>query len=144
MRLSITFFLLGSLLGCSPSTPAPVAQTVSRLQQVNYILAIYQKQKPEALSFLTSGTNGAKEDLLGQFLMREETNIQSMKFDDFRKLAVDGWGHPFNVASRGYVAGHDPVPALLQVQGDILVWSSGPDGTNQFGRGDDVVCPLTK
>jgi hypothetical protein len=126
-------------LGCSPETPAPHAQTVNRVKQIGYTLEVLRKEKPEALSLLLPGANDGKEDRLRRFLMHEKANLEPMQEGDISKLVTDGWGHPFNLASRVDVATKDPASPLLRFPGDILVWSSGPDGTNQFGRRDDVV-----
>ena len=139
MRAIVAVVLLGGLLGCSPETPAPRVQTVYRLKQIAYTLEVLRKEKTDALSLLVPGANDGKEDRLRQFLMREKTSLQPMQEDDISKLVTDGWGHSFNLASRADVAIKDPASPLLRFPGDILVWSSGPDGTNQFGRGDDVV-----
>jgi hypothetical protein len=144
MRTTIAVVLLGGLLGCSPETPAPRALTTSRLKQLGYTLEVLRKEKPEALSLLVPGTNDGKEDRLMQFLMREKASMQPLHEEDIGKLATDGWGHPFNLAKRADVATKDPASPLLRFPGDILVWLSGPDGTNQFGRGDDVVYPLAQ
>ena len=139
MRTTIAVVLLGGLLGCSPETPAPRALTTSRLKQLGYTLEVLRKEKPAALSSLVPGANDGKEDRLRQFLMHEQANLQPIREQDIGKLVTDGWGHPFNLASRAEVTAKDPASPLLRFPGDILVWSSGPDGTNQFGRGDDVV-----
>ena len=139
MRATIAIVLLGGLLGCSLETPAPRALTTSRLKQLAYTLEVLRKEKPETLSLLVPGTNDGKEDRLRQFLMGQKASMQPLREEDIAKLATDGWGRPFNLGKRVDVTAKDPASPLLRFPGDILVWSSGPDGTNQFGRGDDVV-----
>jgi hypothetical protein len=75
-----------------------------------------------------------KEECLGQFFRHEKPSLQPMQEDDIRKLLVDGWGHSFNLAKRADVTLRDPAYPLLRFPGDILVWSSGPDGTKQLGQ----------
>jgi hypothetical protein len=144
VRAALAVVLLAFLLGCSPEAPAPRALTGSRLNQIAYTLQVLGKEKPEVLSLLRPDMTDGKEDRLGQFLMREKASLQPMQEDDIRKLVVDGWGHSFNLAKRADVALRDPASPLLRFPGDILVWSSGPDGTNQLGRGDDVVYTPTQ
>ena len=139
MRLIVVVLLLGSLVGCSPVTPAPRALTALRLKQIAYALEVLRKERPEALLFLVPGVNDGKDDALWQFLMREKANLQPLREEDIRKLVTDGWGHPFNLTRRADVATKDPSSPLLRFPGDVLIWSSGPDGTNQFGLGNDVV-----
>ncbi|MGO8929639.1 MAG: hypothetical protein ACLQU3_22460 [Limisphaerales bacterium] len=139
MRATVVVVLLGGLLGCSRETPAPRVATVYRLKEIAYTLEVLRKEKPEALSLLVPGANDGKEDRLRQFLMREKASLQPVQENDIIKLVTDGWGHPFNLACRADVAMKDRASPLLRFPGDVLVWSSGPDGTNQFGRGDDVV-----
>lgn len=139
MRATIAVVLLVGLLGCFQETPAPRAETLSRLKQIAYTLEALRKERPEALSSLVPGANDGKEDRLRQFLLHERASLQPLREEDIRKLVTDGWGRPFNLASRSDVATKDPASPLLRFPGEILVWSSGPDSTNQFGRGDDVV-----
>jgi len=144
MKVAVLIMLLGGLLGCSPTTPARRVQTKSRLKHIALILATIRTEKPDALSLLVPGANGRNEDRLRQFLMREKASLQPLQDDDISKVVVDGWGHSFNLGSRADVAAHDPAATLLEFPGDIVVWSSGPDGINQFGRGDDVVYTPTR
>jgi hypothetical protein len=52
---------------------------------------------------------------------------------------LDGWGQPFHVVYRTNLV-HQPKapPTLLAKTNAVLVWSSGPNKTNEFGNGDDM------
>lgn len=54
---------------------------------------------------------------------------------------LDPWGRPYRISPVGMAT---DVPAVQEV-GGIAVWSVGPDGVDQRGKGDDVVPrPLEK
>ena len=52
-------------------------------------------------------------------------------------LIVDGWGEPLNFAVRASYP--DMItPRILWGTNEVAIWSSGPNRSNEFGRGDDV------
>ena len=55
-------------------------------------------------------------------------------------MFVDPWMRPLNVEWRSSLAGRSVSVKLMAIRSDILIWSSGPDGRNDYGLGDDVVC----
>lgn len=54
-------------------------------------------------------------------------------------LILDGWGRPLNFALRSAEVPRIS-PALLNQSetSGLIIWSSGPNGANEFGRGDDI------
>lgn len=51
----------------------------------------------------------------------------------------DAWGHPLNCMWFEQAVTHGASDQLRRKQLPVLVWSSGANGTNEFGSGDDVV-----
>jgi hypothetical protein len=52
---------------------------------------------------------------------------------------VDGWGRPLNFEWYEEAAKQDVDAKLFLPRLPILVWSSGENGVNEFGRGDDII-----
>ena len=54
-------------------------------------------------------------------------------------LLLDGWRQPLQMMLRSnLVLLPEVAPALLAKPSDVVIWSSGPNGVNEFGKGDDV------
>jgi len=51
----------------------------------------------------------------------------------------DDYGEPFNVDFRTNLSAHGAAPIILSIKEDLIIWSSGPNRTNEFGYGDDIV-----
>jgi hypothetical protein len=65
-----------------------------------------------------------------------------MEAKDIREfLCRDAWGHPFKVDFKTNLVAHEASAALLNGTFDLVVWSSGPNGSNECGYGDDLVLP---
>jgi len=59
---------------------------------------------------------------------------------------LDGWGKPLQIMCKTNLQNRAMISAsLLSKTNRILIWSSGPNGSNEFGTGDDVFLqPLRK
>lgn len=53
---------------------------------------------------------------------------------------VDPWRRPYNI--RVILGGETNTPWYQRSLREILIWSSGPDGRNDFSQGDDVSWPV--
>lgn len=54
------------------------------------------------------------------------------------KLAKhDGWGRPYEIEWRTNLFGVD-TPMIHATDNELLIWSSGPNGINEYGGGDDL------
>ena len=87
-------------------------ETQGTLQQVKLGLVIYKSEK--------GGFPGTLTDLL------TPTQAYPRGFLRSNSLPLDGWGNPFQYATQTESAGY-------------RLWSSGPDGVNNDGAGDDVL-----
>ena len=54
-------------------------------------------------------------------------------------LLHDPWGRPLNIGWKSDLLGKTNAPKLLASDGQILIWSSGRNGVNEFGEGDDII-----
>ena len=56
------------------------------------------------------------------------------------EVLIDPWGHPFNVDVVSRFPCEDMREALLESSPNgIAIWSSGPNGVNEYGDGDDIL-----
>jgi hypothetical protein len=52
---------------------------------------------------------------------------------------LDAWKQPLQMMARSNLLTVPNVsPALLLKTNEVIIWSSGPNGSNEFGNGDDV------
>ena len=72
-------------------------------------------------------------DAVIQLIARDET-LKPIS-DNLRKS--DGWGRPYNVEWRTNIVGVAS-PMLKANQDALLIWSSGENGVNEYGNGDDI------
>ncbi|MCD6050404.1 MAG: hypothetical protein K0Q55_1807 [Verrucomicrobia bacterium] len=58
------------------------------------------------------------------------------------KTILDGWGNPLNMVRKEILTTNPLANSkLLSKANQIIVWSSGANGKNEYGGGDDVVLP---
>ena|ERR1700744_1535893 len=54
-------------------------------------------------------------------------------------LVLDGWGNPLQIMTKDHLKNIPNVSkTLMGKTNNILVWSSGPNGLNEWGNGDDI------
>jgi hypothetical protein len=127
-------------------------------------LFVGPRPKPEALTRFTIEECERAELKVEEGIKRESlpTNLALAYYivmknsDGFKqgyiKLAsngdrsvLDSWGRPlhFEYRSSHILTTNAPSP-LLTKSNKVLVWSSGPNGSNEFGRGDDIVVLETR
>lgn len=136
LLLATSLFLISA---CSPSnTPAPKALTLSRLKHVAYVIAILEEE--------------SQTDLSEQ--LRDSTNIHEIVFSKLLELVVnegtaieqlcyDGYGRQFSIGIKSNLVARGASPALVSARSDIIVWSSGIDGQDDLGWGDDIVLSIS-
>ena len=54
---------------------------------------------------------------------------------------IDPWGTPYNISWFNDLDARSSARGKPQSQTELVVWSSGPNKTNEYGNGDDVVLP---
>jgi len=59
-------------------------------------------------------------------------------------MLVDAWGRTLNVSvdQADAIGSKNAVAGGTSTNYSIAIWSSGANGINEFGRGDDIVAPL--
>jgi hypothetical protein len=51
-----------------------------------------------------------------------------------KKLPVDPWGNPYQYALKSV----KPLPKIVSGNHQYMIWSTGPNGIDEFGEGDDI------
>jgi len=71
----------------------------------------------------------------------KETNYKEIKTSvGSDPLVLDAWGHPVNIVARTNLPEGDLLANSLRAKtNSIIIWSSGPNGVNEYGHGDDIV-----
>ena len=111
----------------------PAARTRHAIEQAERI----QKK------VLTGSQNGMLSTNLptafGASLMRSKGVKEGFLRINEEGLLLDGWRQPLQIVLRSDLGLlPDVSPALLAKPNDVVIWSSGPNGVNEFGKGDDV------
>ncbi len=135
--------------GCSSSPPVPKAAKAEQQIQTLYLILQYLG----GTNVLTKGTaQGDLASIVYELIssrlpeIRKQMSAQGMlEFESMMKAGklVDCWGNPINISWTASLDGGKPDPALLKEgQGcampDVAIWSSGPNGANEYGGNDDV------
>ncbi|MGI6494967.1 MAG: hypothetical protein ACOX5G_02555 [Kiritimatiellia bacterium] len=138
--VSLVLLLVGIFI--SPLTRSKETETKNIIRQV-YALVEY-----------VAFANGlSSEDLLSA---QSETNTPALFLESITRQALseglappslkngtitDRWGRQLNVAWRYSLAENGDAKRLSQYPSIFVVWSSGNNGINEFGDGDDVSLP---
>lgn len=74
-----------------------------------------------------------------QYLVENGKAVDLPPFPYFKKnLLIDPWGNSFCFEWRDKIQKINPGSPLLQVNSELVIWSKGPNGKNEYGAGDDV------
>lgn len=93
---------------------------------------------------LQSLTNIREEDeisfLLGKHIKNSWVTRSPSSYDlTTDSLFVDGWGNPLCIAWRSDISAKASTSLLKSIDLELLIWSSGPNGINEFGYKDDII-----
>jgi hypothetical protein len=59
-----------------------------------------------------------------------------------RPMVLDAWQQPLQVVARSNLLTLSSVsPRLLSKTNAVVIWSGGPNRSNEFGSGDDIILP---
>lgn len=149
--LIILLFLMIFLLGHRPITPKD--RTLITLKHCEYLesgKSYFEGQ--DVSSYLHSNELAGLS--LGQIfsVMKEypqyipenivgNTNIPAL--ENIPPLK-DAWGNPLNLMWRSNALKSNVSDGLTKKNLPVLIWSSGPNGSNEYGRGDDVYLNFTR
>jgi len=123
-----------------PHNTARVNATLVRIRHVQLALDDLKANYPhEYETLLTNEPNIIRSRL--RLLLNRHAQGNPPSEVEMDKMFSDAWEHPLNMCHRPLAIAHNAAPKLLATPGDILVWSNGNDGTNDFGAGDDIIFP---
>lgn len=142
----IVISLLCTAVSCfPPRTPAPRAKTSAKLKNIYAAMGVLEAENhlsiAEQLRRVSQGTTVPEKWM---FLLGENANKLGMEPKQVREeLYRDGYGNLFNVDFKTNIALTNASRALLETRFDVVVWSSGRNQINEYGRGDDVFLTMS-
>jgi hypothetical protein len=113
----------------------PVALTRHAVEQC-------ERVESKVLSGINNGT--LPTDLkvaFGSMVKQSETFAEGYikMSEDERPTILDAWKRPLQMMVRSNLLTLPNIsPTLLSKTNAVIIWSSGPNGRNEFGNGDDV------
>jgi hypothetical protein len=131
------------LVSCSPSVKAPRKSTEIRLKNVERAIRLLEEANHATIAEQLRGISGGTtlQDKW-ELLLVDDAGKLEMESNNIREvLCRDAWGNRFNLDFKTNLVASGASAALLNSTFDLIVWSSGPNGSNEFGNGDDVVFP---
>jgi hypothetical protein len=136
----LVFACLCALVSCDRPVPAPRAQTVSRLKSVYYTMRLLQTENHQGIvDQLQAVTNMATLQNKWILLMTERAAHSGISSNAaFEQLCQDGYGRLFNVELQVNLTTRDATQSLTNSKLPVVVWSSGLNGVNELGFGDDI------
>lgn len=70
-----------------------------------------------------------------------DVHPKGAKTNDY--LTLDGWGNPIIILQREEIpVSASPGLRALAETNDFVIWSAGPNGTNEWGYGDDFIADV--
>ena len=124
-----------------------VAQTRWRIFKCYMALsALSDQEKKGFLSALRGCKNPLEMNrLLVEYIGRspfvEDYSVRALNrmFGVQRGIIVDAWGQPLRLAVRGGYLSLDVFADEDVCSSELIIWSCGPNGWDEWGHGDDVV-----
>jgi hypothetical protein len=119
---------------------APRNDTINRLRVIEYLIQQAECKSGKRIidllgkeSPLDHSYNAAMVDLIG-------TNFGKgcLKTSNGKTYLIDAWGNPFLVFRRRVALAQGYPEALLDEGQQVVIWSAGPNESNESGRGDDI------
>jgi hypothetical protein len=74
------------------------------------------------------------QNIVGNTNIASVTNLSGVK---------DGWGNPVVFMWRSALTSATVSPGLMSKRFPVIIWSTGPNGSNEFGFGDDLFTTYT-
>jgi len=116
---------------------------VSRLKNVYYTMRLLQTDNQQGIvEQLQAVTNtGTLQDKWVRLMREAVAHSGSSSNAAMEQLCYDGYGRVFNVELRTNLIARGASQSLTNIDFPVVVWSSGLNGVNEFGFGDDVALP---
>lgn len=132
--------LIAVLCACDSSkSTARVAQTKSRLKNAYYSLKVLEKEHGTPIETQLIRAKGKTLHDQFCFLLVSAGQQDGIAPETIsRNLCYDGYGNPFNVEFRTNIGSKSASGIVLRAESELLIWSSGENGINEYGSGDDV------
>ena len=144
MVATLGLLLCCGLISCSPpTTPARKVLTRYRLKNAYYTMQVLEKDNRQSIvEQLQNVTNKSTlQDKWVELMVRTAVQSGIQPKTALEQLCHDGYGNLFNVDFRANLVTHMASPSLTNLTFPVVVWSSGPNGSNELGFGDDIVAP---
>jgi len=135
------------IVSCTPPvTPAPKAATINKLNRVYHTIRVLESENHlsigEQLRRITNAIT--LQDKWTRLV------VESMAKDGIDEtiaretLCQDGYGNLFNIDFKTSLIAKGAPNKLTGVEFDVIIWSSGENGINEDGQGDDIFLPAEK
>jgi hypothetical protein len=136
----LTLAFVQVIAACKPRSTAKGVSTITRIKNANLAIELLEKANHSTISEQLAGVAGGTtlQDKWEQLLV---DNVAILKIEpkNVREgLVFDYWGNRFNLDFKSNLVAHQASAALLDTSFNFVIWSSGANGTNEFGNGDDV------
>jgi len=125
----------------------PSVLTQNKLAKILFLLAMLEKYTAEKdceLLYQKAEKEGWQV-VLPELIkaLNHKIEVENTKLnwkEEIKELSQDAWGHPFLAYRRKTLEDRKEAKELLLIWPyRLVVWSSGRNGINEWGRGDDVV-----
>jgi len=124
-----------------PFSPSLTATSRNTMKQTYLILELLSLERKVSIQCLLATYNKCDnlEEAMG-LLILDAFEVGNIKLPDFlvKSVIVDAWGRPVNVAWRNTMPAQADSALLSSTKSEIIIWSSGENGINEFGTKDDV------
>ena len=147
--LAALFFAVVALMSPSPSKANKIAHCRRFLQKARFVLLAID-DNPMDMTFFEWLENKGKTQTSGSLASEiceycnEYSRLSGRKYFRIKlinghNLLTDPWGRPYNVEMLRSFHDADIRTGLKgHTVGGIVMWSSGPNGINEHGEGDDI------
>jgi hypothetical protein len=142
--LAVVIFVLTILtlgLYSTPRTRTPITDCKRTFADISLRMYAIKEETNGGAQERMPATSGLELNSALARLLTDEATRTGIRQPSYveRNLLRDPWQRPFNVAWRSALTNLENEYVLLFEGGDIAIWSSGPNGTNEYGAGDDLV-----
>lgn len=112
-----------------------IACVALTLMSVLFVVVLFPMAVSPCMEINEEGMRRKCVDFMAKILTVTNQVDLVQESSDILRQFDDPWGHKFNVI----VADKFSRKRFGRAVGDIIMWSSGPNGVNENGLGDDIV-----
>jgi hypothetical protein len=120
-----------------------IVETVLIIRNCFYGIIAIEDESGEPIGQLMTGQSSSTNlnSELAKIFMRTEPDWAKRLMDSQRNHVVDAWKNPLIIMWRTNLAEVVSSAALRSRTDELVIWSVGQNGRNEFGNGDDVILP---